>query len=185
MDYNKKLQELISEAQKDGYDFIDGDSAKFKRKEEWLYVMEVFIFSKTCYEDSGNYHIFKDIYEIPQNIFLRMKDSSSRLWRKEEKGLHGEIFQLFVDRILREISDFSIYDFYWYGDERTTSFHHIQYERYSDCDDCYEVHFTKNGEESTYPDGYISFYKMKRDDYIAEKEKSVNMILEKFMRPNV
>ena len=34
MDYNKKLQELISEAQKDGYDFIDGDSAKFKRKEE-------------------------------------------------------------------------------------------------------------------------------------------------------
>ena len=30
MDYNKKLQELISEAQKDGYDFIDGDSAKFK-----------------------------------------------------------------------------------------------------------------------------------------------------------
>lgn len=36
-----------------------------------------------------------------------------------------------------------------------------------------------------YPDGYISFYKMKRDDYIAEKEKSVNMILEKFMRPNV
>lgn len=57
--------------------------------------------------------------------------------------------------------------------------------RYSDCDDCYEVHFTKNGEESTYPDGYIGFYKMKRDDYIAEKEKSVNMILEKFMRPNV
>ena len=28
-----------------------------------------------------------------------MKDSPSSLWRKEEKGLHGEIFQLFVDRI--------------------------------------------------------------------------------------
>ena len=86
MDYNKKLQKLISEAQKDGYDFIIGDSARFKRKEEWLYVMEVFIFSKTCYEDSGKYHIFKDIYEISQDTFLRMKDSPSRIWGKEEKG---------------------------------------------------------------------------------------------------
>ena len=50
MGYNKKLQELISEAQKDGYDFIGGDSAKFKRKEEWLYVMEVFMrFLKTYF----------------------------------------------------------------------------------------------------------------------------------------
>lgn len=183
MDYNKKLWELISEAQKDGYDFIVGDSAKFKRKEEWIYIMEIFIFSKTCYEDGGKYHIFKDIYEIPETTFLRMEKSPSRLWEKEEKGLHGEIFELFVRRVLREIPDFHICD--WYGDEGMTSFHHIQYKRYSGCDDCYEVHFTKNGEESTYPDGYISFYIMKRDDYIAEKEKSVNMTLEKFMRPNV
>lgn len=182
MDYNKKLQELISEAQKDGYDFIDGDSAKFKRKEEWLYVMEVFIFSKTCYEDSGEYHVFKDIYEIPKDIFLRMEDSSPRLWGKEEKGLCGEIFELFVRRILREIPGFTVYD--WYGNEGVTSFHHIQYEKYSDCDDCYEVYFTKNGKESTYPDGYISFYKMERNDYIAEKEKSINITLEKFMRLN-
>lgn len=182
MDYNKKLQKLISEAQKDGYDFIDGDSARFKRKEEWLYVMEVFTFSKTCYEDSGKYHIFKDIYEIPKDIFLRMEDSSPRLWGKEEKGLCGEIFELFVRRILREIPGFTVYD--WYGNEGVTSFHHIQYEKYSDCDDCYEVYFTKNGKESTYPDGYISFYKMERNDYIAEKEKSINITLEKFMRLN-
>lgn len=87
--------------------------------------------------------------------------------------------------IRKEVTQDFWEDTFEYGDEGTTSFHHIQYERYSDCDDCYEVHFTKNGEESTYPDGYISFYKMKRDDYIVEKEKSVNMILKKFMRPNV
>lgn len=73
MDYNKKLQELISEAQKDGYYFIDGDSAKFKRKEEWLYVMEVFIFSKTCYEDSGEYHVLKTSMRFLKTYFLEWK----------------------------------------------------------------------------------------------------------------
>lgn len=98
MDYNKKLQELISEAQKDGYDFIDGDSAKFKRKEEWLYVMEVFIFSKTCYEDSGEYHVFKDIYEIPKDIFLRMEDSSLGFGEKKKKDCtEKSLSYLFVE----------------------------------------------------------------------------------------
>ncbi len=125
MDYNKKLQELISEAQKDGYDFIIGDSAKFKRKEEWLYVMEIFIFSDMYCGDSGEYHIFKDVYEIPEIPFLRMKSAFPRLDGKEEKGLHGRIFKIFIDRVLREIPDFPIDD--WYGDEGTTSFHYIQY----------------------------------------------------------
>lgn len=35
---------------------------------------------------------------------------------------------------------------------------------------------------STNPE--VSFYKMERNDYIAEKEKSINITLEKFMRLN-
>lgn len=110
----------------------------------------------------------------------RLKRKVERLKRRQENLEQIESLSLYGAEDLGRIKE----AIYIYEDLIDISFHHIQYEKYSDCDDCYEVYFTKNWKESTYPDGYISFYKMERNDYIAEKEKSINITLEKFMRLN-
>ena len=58
MDYNKQLQNLISDAKKAGFNLIDG---KFKPMyDQMIPVVEMFLVYNTTYEETGHYYIYKD-----------------------------------------------------------------------------------------------------------------------------
>ena len=67
MNYNDELQNLITRATRDGYEFFDGRFEKIEL--EKFPVMEMFLVNNSTYEHTGYYDIFKKTVKISDKDF--------------------------------------------------------------------------------------------------------------------
>lgn len=70
IDYNKKFNNILEQAQKDGYEFVNG---KFVEVGQNMFpVMEMFLYDASVYEATGHYHIFKRTYKITETDYNKV-----------------------------------------------------------------------------------------------------------------
>lgn len=179
MDYNSKFQKLIIEANKDGYELIDGKFEKIQ--DDKFPVMEIFFVDNTTCEDYGYFHIYKRTTKISQDDYNSILSYAKENNYKEFK-CNFEKSNDFVNEIIFKNDD-SCIDFQnrnvggnikiAYSDD---------YYIYSDGDECVDLYFTKEDDDDDFPRGYISFYMIEMQDF--EKAERVNLHLKKFMREN-
>ena len=184
MDYNDKLQSLIIQASRDGYEFSDG---KFeKTKLEKFPVMEMFLINNGTYEETGCYDIFKKNVKISEEDFAKVLE-----YAKENNGKNirckYDIEGDFLEKILQDVifkydeSNIDFVDVNVGGN--ITIEHRNDYYIYSKGkDECVNLWFTKSEEDDDFPRGFISFYEMTMSDF--EQSDNVKLHLEKFMRDN-
>lgn len=185
-DYNKKLQDLLKDAKRDGYEFIDGEFKEILQ--DMFPVMEMFLFNSTVYEDTGHYHLYKRTYKINENDYNMVV---SYCKKNDEKKVHMYYdcddlgFLNNVDHVIGSydcLENYSGIDYYDSNTGGTIEIRCNNYKKYTNNDECIDLWFTKENEDDDFPIGYISFYMMKKEDF--EKADYVNIKLDKFMRDN-
>jgi hypothetical protein len=180
INYNLKLQNLLTKANKNGLELIEGKFEKIQNN-EFLPVMEVFFFKNSTYEDYGCFHIYNRTVRISKNDY-----NSILSYAKENNYKEIECNYLNGNEIIDEIilkNDKSGID---YRNGAVGGNIRIVYDNnyhvYNDGDECVDLYFTKKDDDDDFPRGYVSFYMMKRKDF--EKTGIVDLHLEKFMKEN-
>ena len=191
-DFNKKLQDLIKEADKNGYEFKNG---KFKLSDKNKFpVMEVFLFNQTTYEGYGYFNVYKETVKISNEDYQRVlkyaEDNCGNdiTAETEEKDFAQEFFDIMDDVIEKYVKLNSKSDFYLshedciriWGDENYL-FKYRDYEGETKFADFY---FRRDDDDSSFPQGYISFYEILSSDFEKVKEQNVDLDLTKFTRIN-
>lgn len=176
--YNEKLQKLIEEAEKDGYKL--SDTGFIKTEDIMFPVMEVFFVHNTTYEEFGRFYIYKRTVKISQEDYDKIVTYAKENDYKSIKCNYNN-----GDELLKEIiykNDKSGIDFSSFTIGGNIEIRYSDYHVYSDADECVDLFLTKENENDDFPRGYISFYKMKLEDFV--KAEAVDFRLEKFMRDN-
>lgn len=191
-DFNKKLQELIKEANKNGYEYKNG---KFKLSDENKFpVMEVFLFSQTTYEEYGYFNVYKETVKISNEDYqrvLKYAESNSGddiTEENEEEDFAQEFFGIMDEVINKYVKLYSISDFYlchkdsiriWSNEDYPFKYRDHEGEtKYAD------FYFRRDDDNSRFPTGYISFYEILQPDFEKVKEQNVDLDLTKFTRIN-
>lgn len=180
MDYNKQLQNLISDAKKAGFNLIDG---KFKPMyDQMIPVVEMFLVYNTTYEKTGHYYIYKDTVIIDESDYEQILHTGKKFNTLSAKD--DELGETALDTIL-DILDKYNYSGISLAEGATDGqidMMYSTYRIYSDNDKCVDVWFSKEYDNCEFPRGYISIYKMTGSDY--KKHEKVVLHLKKFMRDN-
>ena len=191
-DFNKKLQELIKEANKSGYEYKNG---KFELSNvDKFPVMEVYIHNQTTDEDYGYFNVYKETVKISKEDYRRVLKYSERNCNRnitnENNGekFAQEFFEIMDDVIRKYVELYKISDFYMrykdyiriWSDED----YPFEYRDYDDETKYADFYFNRGGSDSDFPDGYISFYEILQPDFEKIKEQNVNLELTKFIRYN-
>lgn len=182
MDYNKKFEEMLKDAEHNGYIFKDG---KFiQNTDVFIPVMEVFLQTKSTYEESGYYYIYKHTFTISEDDYDKLMNYAE-LMHDKTLDFNNELDDNIYDIIMKYISFDKkcdlFEDSYYDGNVFVRNETYEKYDKESQCLDLY-FDYKQNNTESRFPVGYISVYKMMNTDYA--KVEDVNMWLKKFMRYN-
>ena len=184
MDFNDKLQSLIREAERSGYEFSNGKFEKMKL--EKFPVMEMFLVNNSTYEATGYYDIFKKTVKISDEDFVKVLEYTKE---NNYKKIHCkyDIEGDFLEKIIQDV----IYKY----DESDIDFVNVNVggeiliEYRDDChaysnheDKCVNLWFSKPDDDDDFPRGFISFYEMTTSDF--EQSDNVKLHLKKFMRDN-
>lgn len=184
MDYNKKLEQLIKDANDNGYEYKNG---KFvKNSNDWLPVMEVFLQTHTTYESSGYYNIYKHTFEIEEEDFEKIMkyvelNDDKIIDFNEEDFLENIYYEILLKYFDKDINCSLFESGYFNGNVFLRNNIYYKYDRESKCADIY-FQYKDGNTESTFPVGWISFYKIMKKDF--EKAEDINLYLTKFMRDN-
>ena len=170
--YNSKLEDLIWQAEKDGYE-LSGNSFK-KTDDDKFPVMEVFFVNNTVYEDYGYVNIYKRTVKIPQEDYNEILNYAKN---NNCKDIKLDYYDDVIERIFYS-NDQSNVDFSMGCGNIFVRYNH--YHVYTDKDECVDLLFSKDSDDDDFPRGYVSFYMMERHDF--EKAENVNLNLEKFMK---
>lgn len=174
--YKSKLEELILQAEKDGYELSNNNFRKTDNDK--FPVMEVFFINNTVYEDYGHVNIYKRTVKIPQEDYNEILDYAKNNNCKDIKFDYCNGDDV-IERIFYS-NDTSNVDFSMGCGDRFVRHNH--YHAYTDEDECVDLLFSKDSDDDDFPRGYVSFYMMERHDF--EKAENVNLNLEKFMKDN-
>lgn len=183
MDYNKKFQSILKDAEENGYIFENG---KFiKNSKGFIPVMEVFLQTHTTYESSGYYNIYKHTFEISESDFKKvmsyielMNDKTIDFGEEFDDDIYDEILL----KYLNEDQTCSLFESgYFDGNVFFRNDEYFKYNMESKCGDIY-FQYKDGNTESEFPVGWVSFYEMMEKDF--EKAEDVNLNLTKFMRDN-
>lgn len=182
MDYNKKFQSMLDDAKEHGYIFENG---KFIRnKKDFIPVMEVFLQMKTTYESSGCYYIYKQTFKISEKKYELIMDYVNKMNYKTvnfEDEFDEEIYENIILKYLSTDEKCDLFELDLNGIVSIQNNTYCKYDEESECGDLW-FDYPINNTESSFPIGYISFYKMRQDDF--DKMDNINVWLNKFMRDN-
>lgn len=179
MDFNKELELLKYKAEQYGYDFKDGEFVK--TNSGWISVMEVFMISQTICEESGRYYIFKHTYIISELDYDKITDI---MIENDDKLITVDdvIFEEIDNIVYKYTGDEFPIDYIGTYDKGQIRLAYDKYRVYKESDECCDIWLSGTRDESDFPNGFISFYKMQAADYSCVD--NVNLKLKKFMRDN-
>lgn len=176
--YKSKLEDLIRQAEKDGYELSNNNFSKTDNDK--FPVMEVFFVNNTAYEDYGYFNIYKRTLKIPQEDYNEILD-----YAKKNNCKNIKIDCCNGDDVIERIfygNDESNINFSMGSTGGNIFVRYNHYHVYTDEDECVDLFFSKKNDDDDFPRGYVSFYMMERHDF--EKAENVNLNLKKFMKNN-
>ena len=175
MDYNKELEklnnnirELIDNAKKEGYKYVNGELIKNK----YTPVIEFYGRYETIYESSGYYTICRKIIPITEEIFNKFK----KLDYKNKELIINELTQTYeifknedtLFEIIKSLDYLNEVKLDIINSETMNEFYYIGKENCA-----LEINFSdKYGNGNI--NGYFSIFKMKNDDIEKYNEIDVN-----------
>lgn len=178
--YSKELQELIANAEKDGFIFSDGT---FDENESVFPVMEALYINNSTDEDTGYYQIYKKTVKISKEDYDTIFEFAKTHNYKEFKVNCSDVEDSF-ENILCLISKYDQFKFDYVNTNRGGTIT-VQYTIYGYGDDkqyAVDLWFDKQFDDDDFPRGFISFYLMKENDF--KKAENVDMLLKKYLRNN-
>ena len=183
MNYIKELIELqdkqcdlIEQAEKEGYSFINGRLTK----DEYIPVIEIYARAETDYESSGCYYILKKVIPLTEERLVEIKSLEITKENIVEEFVYGQ---------LANIDDKDLRDFYEILEVgRELEVEDIKYFVGKDClDEEYSLEDNQKlylefffGKDNL--DGYISVFDMPIEDF--NKHDAVNLFLRKYLTMN-
>ena len=183
MNYIKELTELqdkqcdlIEQAEKEGYTFINGRLTK----DEYIPVIEIYARAETEYESSGCYYILKKVIPLTEEQLFEIKSLEITKENIVEEFVYGQLANI-DDKDLRYF-----YEILEVGRE-------LEVEDIKDFvgKDCLDEEYSLEDNQKLYLefffgkdnlDGYISVFDMPISDF--NKHDTVNLFLRKYLTVN-
>jgi hypothetical protein len=181
--YNQKVRELDkfkneieNNSKKEGYSF-NPKTGKLTKLSEDIIVVDMYIDTRTIDESSGWYYTYAKLSEVPEKVFNDIKQymtNNEKDWLNlfdDEKSLRKidgmkdflELFEFFSNGYIDEDNIK-----YCQSGEEMNDYNRAEARK--GCVECYgECNFDEYMDSQESVDGYITFFKMKRDIFEQTK----------------
>ncbi|WP_288682317.1 hypothetical protein [uncultured Eubacterium sp.] len=187
-DYNKKLNELIKEAKSNGY-ILRENSLQFQKDSGSFYVMEVFLICNSTYEHTGKWFISKKLHPIKDEHYNQIVEFAKKNNEKSIKSpiSSNEELANLVKNVIGKYDDVSYEELIqpYIGGELFINYVDEYYNAFTDENDmeCVDLWLSKEDDDTNFPRGYISFYKIMSEDFYKNCNP-IELKVEKFLRWN-